>query len=85
MELIKLPWHWSVAGVIIGLTVPALLLLGNKKIRHFIFPAAHLRRLPSCQYSFFQIQLEKGNLEPLLRGRHRDWRFYSGQFFSKPQ
>ncbi len=25
------PWHWSVAGVIIGLTVPALLLLGNKK------------------------------------------------------
>lgn len=24
------PWHWSVAGLLIGLTVPALLILGNK-------------------------------------------------------
>ena len=31
-ELLKQPWPWYVAGVIIGLTVPALLLLGN---RHF--------------------------------------------------
>jgi uncharacterized protein len=31
LELIKQPWHWAVAGIFIGLTVPTLLLLGNKK------------------------------------------------------
>jgi uncharacterized membrane protein YedE/YeeE len=30
MELIKQPWPWYVAGPLIGLVVPALLLLGNK-------------------------------------------------------
>jgi uncharacterized protein len=30
IELLKQPWHWSVSGLMIGLTVPALLLLGNK-------------------------------------------------------
>jgi hypothetical protein len=30
IELIQHPWHWSFAGVLIGLTVPALLILGNK-------------------------------------------------------
>lgn len=30
LELIKEPWPWYVAGPIIGLTVPALLILGNK-------------------------------------------------------
>jgi uncharacterized protein len=30
IELIKNPWHWSIAGVLIGLTVPTLLILGNK-------------------------------------------------------
>lgn len=29
-EILKNPWHWSVAGVLIGLTVPVLLLIGNK-------------------------------------------------------
>jgi len=31
IELIKGPWNWLTGGIIIGLTVPALLLLGNKK------------------------------------------------------
>lgn len=31
LELIKQPWHWAIAGVFIGLTVPSLLLIGNKK------------------------------------------------------
>jgi uncharacterized protein len=41
LELIKQPWPWYVAGAIVGLTVPALLLLGNKhfgisaNLRHF--------------------------------------------------
>lgn len=30
LELLKQPWHWSVAGAIIGLGVPLLYLLGNK-------------------------------------------------------
>jgi len=30
LELIRQPWPWYVAGALIGLTVPALLLLGNK-------------------------------------------------------
>ena len=32
IELLKHPWPWYVAGVLIGLIVPALLILGN---RHF--------------------------------------------------
>jgi uncharacterized protein len=31
LELIKQPWHWAIAGTLIGLTVPTLLILGNKK------------------------------------------------------
>lgn len=30
LELLKEPWPWYVAGPLIGLTVPALLILGNK-------------------------------------------------------
>jgi uncharacterized protein len=30
LELLKQPWHWSVSGLMIGLTVPLLLVLGNK-------------------------------------------------------
>lgn len=30
LDIIQKPWPWYVAGVLIGLTVPALLLLGNK-------------------------------------------------------
>lgn len=30
IELLKQPWPWYVAGPLIGLTVPALLILGNK-------------------------------------------------------
>jgi len=32
MEILYRPWPWYVAGSIIGLTVPTLLLLGNKKL-----------------------------------------------------
>ncbi|MCS6822212.1 MAG: YeeE/YedE family protein [Microscillaceae bacterium] len=31
LEFLRQPWHWSVAGLLIGLTVPTLLILGNKK------------------------------------------------------
>lgn len=32
LELVRQPWPWYVAGPLIGLTVPALLLLGNKTL-----------------------------------------------------
>jgi uncharacterized membrane protein YedE/YeeE len=32
MDLLYKPWPWYVAGVIIGLTVPALLLAGNRRL-----------------------------------------------------
>ena len=32
LELIRKPWAWYVAGPLIGLTVPTLLLIGNKKL-----------------------------------------------------
>jgi uncharacterized protein len=41
MEILKQPWSWYVAGGIIGLIIPALLLLGNK---HFGI-SANLRHL----------------------------------------
>ncbi len=31
IEFLQQPWHWAPAGVIIGLMVPALLLMGNKQ------------------------------------------------------
>lgn len=48
MQFLTQPWPWWAAGIVIGLTVPALLLLGNKhfglssNLRHFCaacFPA----------------------------------------------
>lgn len=30
MDILKQPWHWSIAGLLIGLIVPILLILGNK-------------------------------------------------------
>lgn len=57
MEIIKHPWPWYVAGPLIGLTVPALLILGNKhfgisaNLRHICascFPAG----VPFFQYDY---------------------------------
>jgi uncharacterized membrane protein YedE/YeeE len=41
IEILKQPWPWYVAGALVGLTVPALLLLGNK---HFGI-SANLRHI----------------------------------------
>ena len=48
MELLYKPWPWYVAGSVIGLTVPALLLLGNKKLGI----SSTLRQLCAASYSF---------------------------------
>lgn len=59
LEVIKQPWPWYVAGPLIGLTVPALLILGNK---HFGI-SANLRHIcASCfpgNVPFFQYDYKR--------------------------
>ncbi|MBO9564335.1 MAG: YeeE/YedE family protein [Niastella sp.] len=58
-EVLRGPWPWYVAGPLIGLTVPALLLLGNK---HFGI-SANLRHLCAACFpgriKFFQYDWKK--------------------------
>jgi Predicted transporter component len=57
LEFLKHPWPWYVAGPLIGLMVPALLLLGNKSLgissslRH-ICAACVPARIPFFQYDW---------------------------------
>lgn len=59
LELIKQPWPWYVAGPLIGLTVPALLLIGNKSfgisssLRH-LCAACVPANIPFFQYDWKQ-------------------------------
>ncbi len=56
-DFIKQPWPWYVAGPLIGLTVPALLILGNKtfgissSLRH-ICAACIPAKIPFFQYDW---------------------------------
>jgi uncharacterized membrane protein YedE/YeeE len=57
MDFLYKPWPWYVAGPIIGLTVPALLLLGNKRLgissslRH-LCAACYPSNIPLLQYDW---------------------------------
>lgn len=57
IEFFKQPWPWYIAGPLIGLTVPALLILGNKSfgisssLRH-ICAACIPARIPFFQYDW---------------------------------
>jgi len=57
LELLKQPWPWYIAGPLIGLMVPALLLLGNKSfgisssLRH-VCAACLPARIPFFQYDW---------------------------------
>lgn len=57
LEIIKQPWPWYIAGPLIGLTVPLLLLLGNKSfgisssLRH-ICAACIPANIPFFQYDW---------------------------------
>jgi uncharacterized membrane protein YedE/YeeE len=56
-EFLKQPWPWYIAGPLIGLTVPALLLLGNKSfgisssLRH-VCAACIPAKIPFFQYDW---------------------------------
>lgn len=59
LEFLQQPWPWYTAGIIIGLTVPALLILGNK---HFGI-SANLRHICAACFpagvKFFQYDWKK--------------------------
>jgi hypothetical protein len=85
LEWISQPWPWYVAGFFIGLTVPALLLLGNKtfgissSLRH-ICAACIPAKIPFFNYDW---KKESWNLffvvGTLLGG------FLAAQFLSNPE
>lgn len=59
MDILKQPWPWYIAGPLIGLTVPALLLLGNK---HFGISANLRHACATCfpgKIPFFQYNWRK--------------------------
>lgn len=59
MELLRQPWPWYVAGAIVGLTVPALLILGNK---HFGISANLRHACAACfpaNVKFFKYDWKK--------------------------
>ena len=59
MEILRQPWPWYVAGAIVGLTVPALLLLGNK---HFGISANLRHACAAClpaNIKFFKYDWKK--------------------------
>lgn len=57
LELLKQPWPWYIAGPLIGLTVPALLIIGNKSfgisssLRH-ICAACFPANIPFFKYNW---------------------------------
>jgi hypothetical protein len=59
MELLSQPWPWWAAGIVIGLTVPALLILGNK---HFGLSANLRHACAACfpgNVKFFKYDWKK--------------------------
>lgn len=59
LEIIRQPWSWYVAGALIGLTVPALLLIGNK---HFGISSSLRHICAACvpgNISFFKYDWKK--------------------------
>lgn len=59
LEIIKQPWPWYVAGILIGLIVPALLILGNK---HFGISANLRHACAACfpaNIKFFKYEWKK--------------------------
>ena len=59
LELVKQPWPWYIVGTIIGLTVPALLILGNK---HFGISANLRHACAAClpaNIKFFRYDWKK--------------------------
>ena len=53
LEIIKEPWPWYIAGPLIGFTVPALLILGNKSFGISSSFATSVQLVPARKYWLF--------------------------------
>jgi uncharacterized membrane protein YedE/YeeE len=84
MEFLKQPWPWYVAGALIGLTVPALLLLGNK---HFGISANLRHACAAClpaNIKFFKYDWKKEVWNFFFAGGILIGAFLAVQFLSTP-
>lgn len=84
MDLVKQPWPWYVAGVIIGLTVPALLILGNK---HFGISANLRHACAAClpaNIKFFKYDWKKEVWNFFFVGGILIGAFLAARFLSTP-
>ncbi len=84
IELIKQPWPWYVAGAFVGLTVPALLILGNK---HFGISANLRHACAAClpaNIKFFKYDWKKEIWNFIFVGGILIGAFLATQFLSSP-
>lgn len=85
MEFISQPWPWYVAGVLVGLTVPALLILGNK---HFGI-SANLRHICAACFpgnvKFFQYNWKREAWNLFFAFGILIGAFLAVQFLSSPE
>lgn len=84
MEFLQQPWPWYVAGALIGLTVPALLILGNK---HFGISANLRHACAACfpaKIPFFQYNWKKEAWNLFFVGGILIGGLLAAQFLSDP-
>ena len=84
IELLKQPWPWYVAGAFVGLTVPALLILGNK---HFGISANLRHACAAClpaNIKFFKYDWKKEMWNFFFVGGILLGAFLASQFLSSP-
>ncbi len=84
-ELIMQPWSWYVAGVLIGLTVPLLLLLGNK---HFGISSSLRHICAACfpaNIGFFKYDWKKEVWNLFFVGGILLGGFIATQYLGSPQ
>jgi uncharacterized protein len=85
MELLYKPWPWYLAGAVIGLTVPALLLLGNKNLGisstlRQICAACYPAKIPFFNYDWKKDQWNLFFVFGILIGG-----FLGGYVFANPE
>lgn len=85
LAFLKEPWPWYAAGVIIGLTVPALLILGNK---HFGISANLRHACAAClpaNIKFFKYDWKKEVWNFFFVGGILLGAFLAAQFLTSPE
>ncbi len=83
-DVLKQPWPWYVAGVLIGLTVPVLLLLGNK---HFGISSSLRHICAACfpaRIAFFQYDWKRESWNLFFAAGILAGGFIASNFLSTP-